>query len=80
MPVTMPADGNLVVVEAIGGKLRQLEKRRAGIDQSGDAVARQQLVAREVTLARALATAQPDFGDTRAQIVDQCAHRRGIGW
>ena len=48
---------HLVVVHAVGGKLRQFQERRAGIDQSGDPIARQQLAACEVPLARRLAAA-----------------------
>ena len=61
MPVMMPGGRNLVVVHAVGGERRQLEERRAGIDQRGDALARQQLAAREVALARGLAAALRDF-------------------
>ena len=40
-----------IVVHAVGGERRQFEKRRAGIDQRHHALARQQLAAREMTLA-----------------------------
>ena len=48
MPVTMPADGRVVVVHAVGGQRRELEKRRARIEQVLDALARQQLAAAAV--------------------------------
>ena len=49
---------NLAAVHPVRGELRQFEERRARIDQRGDPVARQQLVAREVPLARGLAAAK----------------------
>ena len=59
MPVTMPAAGAVAaaVVHAVGGERRQLEEGRAGIEQRVDALARQQLAAREVLLPRFLGAA-----------------------
>ena len=71
--------GDLVVVEAVRGELRQLEERRTGVDQSRDAIARQQLVAREVALARGLTAALSRLRDAGAQVLHQFAHRRGVG-
>ena len=51
-----------VVVHAVGGERRQFEKRRAGIEQPHDAVARQQLAARHMALAGALRAAERGFG------------------
>ena len=50
--------GRLVVVQAVGGQRRQLQEARAGVEQAVDAVARQQLAARDVALPRALGAAQ----------------------
>ena len=47
----------LVVVHAAGGERRDLEERAAGVEQRLDAVARQQLAAREMLRARFLAAA-----------------------
>ena len=41
-----------ILVHAVGGERRQLEERRAGIDEPQHALARQQLAARGVALAR----------------------------
>ena len=70
MPVMMPAPGTVVAVHAEGGELRQLEKRRAGIEQRAHALARQQLAARDVALARRLAAACGP-GRLGAQVGDQ---------
>ena len=71
-----------VVVEAVGGERRQLEERRAGIDQVHHALARQQLAARHVALARPLRPAQRGLGAARLQFLAParaCArHWRGI--
>ena len=51
MPVIRPGAGRLVVVQAVGGQLADLEERRAGIEQALDPVAGQQLAAGDVALA-----------------------------
>ena len=48
---------HVAAIEAVGGQRRQFEKRRAGIDQQVDALARQHLAARGMPLARRLAAA-----------------------
>ncbi len=59
MPVTIPAAGRVVVVQIPGGERRQLEERRAGIEQPVDPLAHRQLallaVALQVACARRLA-------------------------
>ncbi len=50
-----PGAGGLVVVEAVGGERRELEERRAGVEQAVDALARQQLAAADVALGGAFA-------------------------
>ena len=58
---------NGVVIHAVGGERRQFEERRAGIDQVHHAVARQQLAARDVTLARLVRSAERGLGAARLQ-------------
>ena len=50
---------------------RQLEERRARIEQPIDAIARQQLAALDVSLAGALAAAERDALELLAQVRDQ---------
>ncbi len=69
----------VVVVHAIGRELRELEKRRAWIEQFLDALTRQQFAAARVFIARRLPAAQREFLDLRAKIGDQRFERRRIG-
>ena len=69
---------HLVVVHAVRGELRQLQERRAGVEQPAHALARQQLAARQVALARPLVAALLDPLHHRVQVVDQRAHRGGV--
>ena len=66
-----PGRGHLAAVHAVRGELADLEEGRAGVEQRPDAVARQQLAAREVPLARrlpaALAHALGGFPEVRHQ-------------
>ncbi len=71
--------GHRVLVHAEGRELRQLEERRADVEQRAHPLARQQLAAAEVALARGLAAALLDHGDFGAQIRDQSIHRLGVG-
>ncbi len=67
-----------VVVHAVGGERRQLQERRAGIDQAHHAVARQQLAARHMALAGALRPAERGLGAARLQLLRParaCARR-----
>ena len=66
-----PGAGRLVVVQAVRGQRRQLQKRGAGVEQAVDALARQQLAAREVALPRALAAAERGPLELRPQVLDE---------
>ena len=70
---------NGVVVHAVGGERRQLQKRAAGIEQAHDAIAGQKLSARQMTLAGARRAACAGFGAAGLQLVGERAHARGVG-
>ena len=65
-------------VEAVGRKRRELEERRAGIDEQIDPLARKELAARDVTRPRLLAAALGRGGELLAQVGDQRLHGGGI--
>ena len=67
-----------VVVDAVGGERRQLEERRAGVDQPVDALARQQLAALTVPRDGALAAAGLHAGDAVAQVAAEGADGVGV--
>ena len=69
-----PRAGRLVVVHAERGERRELEERRARVDQALDAVAREQLARARVPLAGALRSAQARLGETLAQLRYEAAH------
>ena len=71
---------NVAFVHAVGGERADFEKRRAGIDQPGDALARQQLAARDMALARLRRS--PFGGDAPAlvQFIEQPAPRGPVGF
>ena len=69
---------DVVVVHPVRGELRELEERRAGVEQRAHALARQQLAARDVLRARAFAAALLDLGDLRLQVGDQRRHRVAV--
>ena len=73
-----PRAGDVVVVHAIGGELRQLEERTARIDQRAHALARQQLAASNVSRPGRFAAAELDFGDPLAHVRDERRHRVAI--
>jgi hypothetical protein len=85
MPVISDAAGTskglsgATAIHAVGRQLRQFDKGRAGIDQRIDALARQQLAARQMFLARAFRTTEGDARDGRAQIGNDRAHGLGVG-
>ena len=68
-----------LVVDAVGGQLRQLQERRAGVQQQTDPVARQELAAAEVPLPRGLAPALADRGGEVAERGDLGPHGGGVG-
>ncbi len=79
-PADQAAGRNPVVaVHLVPGELADLEKRRAGVEQPVDAIARQQLAAFEMLLPRALAAALRNFVDLLPEIGDQRPHRVAIG-
>src|SRR5690606_1900302 len=57
-----------------GGELRQLEKRRARIDQAAHPVARQELAALQMALASLLSAAFAHARHATAQLLDQSGH------
>jgi len=74
-----PGAGRLVVVEVERGQRRDLEKGRVGVEQPLDALARQQLAARHMLGARGLVAALRDLREPGVEVVDQRAHRGGVG-
>src|SRR2546429_460336 len=69
---------DIVVVHAVRGELRQLEKRAARIDQSAYALPRQQLPTRSVPRPRSVTAAFLDRRNLVAQIGDERRHRRAV--
>ncbi len=67
---------NRILVHAVGGERRELEEWRSGVDQPHDALARQQLAARGVTLACAFRPAQRGLPTPVAQFINQARHGR----
>ena len=65
-----------ILVHAVGGERRELEKRRARVDQAQHALARQELAARRMPVARTLRPAKRGFGAALLQLLDERAHRR----
>jgi hypothetical protein len=70
---------HLAVIHAIGGKGRELQKRRARIEQQAHPLARQQFPAREMPASRLFSAALLDLAQFRAQIRNQSPHDRSIG-
>ena len=67
-----------LAVHAVRGERRQLEKGRARVEQPGDALARQQLAAREMALARPLRAAERGLGAAEPIVGDQRAHAAAL--
>ena len=67
-----------IVVHVPRRELRELQEWRAGIEQHADTLARQELAAPGVALARDVASALLDGGDLGAKVVDERAHRIAI--
>ena len=65
---------HVAAIEAVGRQRRQLEKRRAGIDQEIDALARQHLAARGMPVTRGLAAAAGNLVELLPELCDQRAH------
>ena len=68
-----------VVVHPVGGKRRQFEKRRAGIDQRHHPLARQQLATRQMALAGLRRAAFGRLGALRLELRDQRTHGGLVG-
>jgi hypothetical protein len=69
----------IVVVETVGSERRQLEECGAGIEQTLDALAHEQLAARGVSLHRLRAAALLDSCQVALQFLGQRAVMRGVG-
>ena len=69
---------DVAAIETMRGERRQLEERRAGIEQQIDAVAREQLAACDVARPRLLAAALHGSVERGTEIRDQTFHRRGV--
>ena len=75
-----PRAVDVAVVHAVGGKRRQLQERRAGIEQAFHPITRQQLAAFGVALPASLITTQRSGRHARFQFLHQRAHRCGVGF
>ena len=69
---------DLLLIDAVGGKLGQFQIRRAGIEQCPHPLARQQLAARQVPLTRPRPASLLDLGNPGAQIFRQATQGGGI--
>ena len=84
-PETRPIAGDdpgarrRAVVEVVRRERRELEERRAAVQQALDALARQQLAARDVAVGGALPAARACGGELRVQVVDERAVRGLVG-
>jgi hypothetical protein len=67
-----------LAIHAVRGKRRKLEKRRAEIEESQHALARQELAARGVARARFLVAAERGFCSPRFQHAAERGHGGGI--
>ncbi len=74
IPVTIPADGRLAVVDAPCSERADLEKRGARIEQPVDPLAGGHLPARAMTLDGGPAAAQRDERRPLAQLGDERLH------
>ena len=66
-----PGPGGVAVVELLRGQRRELEERRAGVAEALDAVAHEQLPARDVPRASALAATLPHALEPPLEVVQQ---------
>ena len=74
MPVTMPAPGRLVVVEALAGQGRELEEGGAAVDQALDPLAGEQLAAGAMALDLGVAATGPHALEPAFQISNKFLH------
>jgi len=70
---------HVAAVHPPGGKLADLEERRAGIEQRAHPLAGQHLAARSMLVARGLVAADGNGGDLLLEIGDEAAHALGVG-
>ena len=84
-PARHPADAgedagrrDLLLVDAVGRKLGQFQIGRAGIEQCAHPLARQQLAARQVPLARPRPAPLLDLGNLGAQVFRQATQGGGV--
>ena len=75
MPVTMPGGRRLVVVEVPRGERRELEERRAGVEQLLDPLADRQLALLAMPLQVRAPAALADRGGALPQLRDEGGHR-----
>ena len=73
-----PRRRRLAVVHAEGGELADLEERRARVEQAVDPLARQQLAARRMPLARLGVAAEGDRSGLGPQVVDLLLQEGGV--
>ena len=66
-----PGAGRVAVVQLLRGQRGQLEERRAGVAETLDTVAHQELAARDVARARSLAAASAHACQALLQVVEQ---------
>src|SRR4029077_9717128 len=69
-----PGAGDIAAVHTVGGELRELEKRAAGIEQHPDALASGELAGCLVLVRGGPGAAAGEAGDLRVQAFDECAH------
>ena len=79
MPVMTPAHGASSSYMPSAASCDSSRNGVPGSSSSCDALARQQLAARDVLGARGLAAAERDLRDLHVQVADQRAHRLGVG-
>ena len=73
-PGNEPRARQFLAIHTLSGQCRQLQERRPRIQQCGDALARQQLAALDVLIARGRAAAGGIAAQRAAQILDQPLH------
>ena len=80
-PRDQPRRRDVLVVDLVGGKLGEFEKRRAGIDQAVDALPREHLArGRDMALPRPLSAPLGDGRDDPVELGHRALHRRAIGF
>src|SRR2546422_2259310 len=77
-PGDHPRAGRLVVVHPVRREWRELEERRAWIEEPLDPFARQELAGLRVPLSRALRSAQARLCTTLAKLSDKTLHRLAV--